>query len=522
MERSLWRSAGTYLLAVACGWGGAALLRGKEMGEGGTGGEGRFATRTERPVSSPRPERDIINRLLDEQAKEKEQGENILKVEPRTARFLELRKTLAPGKDRAATFESAFADFEVLRTVTDDPEIETKRSEASAVLNVRFLQWLENEPDAALAYAKANPKFYQGDLAFWFWSNELPTDQALARMKEATGRYASSMMSGMLARVGEKADVKALELVFGQVPVKERSRASLVSEAMRKWPKEQRPLLVPLAMAEKDGPMLGQILYYLSSPDLCRQIEKLLSTDDGRALLEKARAGLPQKIYENIGIPAEKRLALIQQLSNLDKPAGGEAPSLDAREAVMQEWVRIYYSGDSTSVINAYSSGALSAEIALAQLTSLMPDASRLAPEELKEKLINELIKRDVGRGLHLLDDLPDDKRYRAVTDFANREFKNGQVQQMYDLFEAVPFDPKYGNMNERFQAWVNVGDKAYFQYGDEYVTWITQLPPSHDRDMALSALAVRFERSNPAQAAKYRAMKTNPPRIVIPPRPKK
>ena len=133
------------------------------------------------------------------------------------------------------------------------------------------------------------------------------------------------------------------------------------------------------------------------------------------------------------------------------------------------------------------------------------PD-NAIQPVLLLERL---LLAANPAKALELLSNLAPNDRYKQVIKLSQRSVND--PRQLLEVYQAVPMDPTMGPLQERFEVWNKVGNNAYDRYGDDYVTWVEKMPEGRDRDMALSALAIRIDRKYPEEAARLRSLKTVP-----------
>lgn len=509
MKRSS-RYVATYFLAATVGWGGVALWRIKQGNPPGMGGQ--RATRTDRAaVANEGTAEGIIARLEEagEQTK-KQNAKNGDSFEAFKARVAELRKTLPPAADRRAAFTAC-------RKIPFSPifkEYEINQEEV-ALATCRLIQWLESDPEAALAFLHTDEGGNNAaNVAVNLWASEIPVEQALKRFKDkqAIGGFDGRMLDGASMSLGERADVQEFATVHGQL--KGSMNELFVSSVLKNWPKEQLGELLPFASQSQNGRLYTRVLTAMSDRDAYQHVQSLIAAGTANEIAKFANPdGLMGKLGASTEIPFEERVALMEKLNLLKSGNPQDAANITRASVIRLESDNAMASGEAGSVLNGFREGSVSADEAMRQLSALMPDAARYASEDLKQRLTAQLIKSDPIQGLSLLDDLPPDERYRTVNTIAKNFLSTEDPQKLYDLFQAVPFDPAQGNLQERFQVWTKTVSHAYGMYDDSFVGWVKNLPQGRDRDMALSALALKFDTTNPAKAAELRALKTLSPK---------
>lgn len=514
------RSAATYVLAAALGWGGVVLLRTKGAGFR-TSVEEMRATRTQRsPVAATEGEKvleDVMTKWKEEREQTSGSGQPPA-LRSYLDRIAELRKSLKPDADPAAAARKEMEnitdeEFQDLRALQQNQEKLT-------LVAVRVIQWLEADPEAALAYFQNDRVQSQvpQTIGVELWTAEQPIDQIIARLKKDAkpSRVDAYLVSGLCKGVSGKADVPTFLSTLEGLPKDKQQMFRVLT--VQNWPKEKLVELMPYAREKKDAKLLDRLLNQMPNADAFRQIDSMLANDtDGQNAKLISRGGLIGKIYQNADVPLEKRMELMGKL-NANVPGAKDAAVEMPKMIRNIEWVRVAASAEAGPVLRDFREGSISAEAAMQQLGVMMPDSSRTSPEQTKELLAHELLKRDPQRGLALLDGMPPEQRYDRVMAVAkDQQFTTGNPQRVLDLMQAVPFDAAHGTAQQRFEVWNQVVTHSYARFDDDFVGWVKEMPQGQDRDMALSALALKFDETNPVKAAEYRKLKTESPNNSTP-----
>lgn len=84
-----------------------------------------------------------------------------------------------------------------------------------------------------------------------------------------------------------------------------------------------------------------------------------------------------------------------------------------------------------------------------------------------------------------------------------------GDAGSLLALMQSCPIPEGAGREQARFNVWTGVSPIYYSTYGDAYPEWLLSLPPSPDRNIALSAMAMTVYSTDPDLSSRLKAAQT-------------
>lgn len=120
--------------------------------------------------------------------------------------------------------------------------------------------------------------------------------------------------------------------------------------------------------------------------------------------------------------------------------------------------------------------------------------------------IMSALSKSSAEFGIEYLSSISDTSVREKILTSALREC---DPDALYQILVALPHDPANGPIEQRYSMWMNRSLFHYRDYGDDYVSWIMELPQGDEREMALSALSTQIKSVDPVLAERLLKAKT-------------
>ena len=503
----------TYVAAAALGWGGYSIFRIPNEANPETASKAHTTKSGDPSTASAQ----LLERLQKE-CKALAGTSGMRLTANLEARIDKLRHALPPADDPAA---AAIQALEKMKGVDfDSSDFSTEKTLGDRIqVSVRILQWLEADPEAALAHVEtmSGTDLINSGGAFGVetWSREAKVEAVLAAAKHAPNQnLATSLASGLGRQVGERKDPAEVKAFYDGLEgdALGNVRADFTKSTMEAWPEDQAAAMIPMAVDGNDPRFLGAILERMSPRESYEWAKSAIEAGDLAQLLTSVQMngvnlfGNPSgKHPPDEGLTFEQRLTLKTGLH----PGGSESEAI--KSIAFMDVYDLLNDGSMNGVMASFHEGGTDPRAVLSSISDALPELSASAPDAVRDQVFLTLAQSNTTAALELLANLPEEERYRKVTDLSQQRLGEGDPKHLLELFEAVPFNPEYGTMQERLQAWSRLTGRAYRRYGDDYIEWIRKMPSGVNRDMALSALAGRIEKDDPAQAAALQAEKTEP-----------
>jgi len=534
-SRPRWSRGGTYLIALAVGWGGVTAwhsYEGGDLARPATHGTGRQQT-------APRTPEEMLAALVavQEKADDLEKSSPVYDGDERQlAEIVRLDKSLPPVDDPAATaidaLESHKGDWfrnpgyltgnrssdgfpitpasSNLTAGEDDPALFGRWTTTAT----RFYQWLKLDETAALAYMRRweEPRYYPPpivDIALKVWLGKLSRERQLAVLELFSNGVRNSLVSIVTTMVGKAGDVETASWFVDHLRADARQAPfadDWAERVAREWPVESIGTLFEHAVKSGDRETVKDALSRMRPDALCKALGTLVQTDAGRALLKENRGySFIGTIFNNPAISADDRVDLMRRVE--EAIADGKTETSEViRKAESEDPDRM---AKQKSILDRFASGELDLSQAREALVALSPWTESAHPEQaMKEEAEKLLASADPVRALALLDGLPPDERHLQAV-------RNGwdvahafSPERFLAYQQAVPFDPATDRIEDRIKQW---GEIVVQADSDWYRQWLVALPPGLDRDLAVAGAAEKIAPGEPHAAAALRARITNP-----------
>ncbi|MEK7951580.1 hypothetical protein [Luteolibacter soli] len=281
---------------------------------------------------------------------------------------------------------------------------------------------------------------------------------------------------------------------------------ALLQTMIRGWPEDQVPRFLDMAMAVND-PALFQAFLKSTNP---RKQAALLFLLDSRADSAQAfpwLAELPAELrghlyrYADPSVPLDERIAQMKNLAWL-KDATPEALREGALKQISTVDIHeLMKSGPDYRY--AFRHGAMTADEILTAVKEQFPELAAASEYETRVRVFNELASEDAQGAFSLISNLPEEQRNLAVIHQSRWSFRDNTPEAFYSMIDLAPGPDSAEAAPARADAWNSYGQRAYREYGSDYIDWVRELPAGVNRDAARASLAALLKRNNQADLAK-------------------
>jgi len=426
------------------------------------------------------------------------------------------RLSLPPADDPAAAAAKALAKLD---GIDEHREWLEERLGDRIDLAVRLLQWLEADPQAALARMQGLDPLMLTISGARFgvetWAREADRATVLAFVTAGGVSPAlASLWDGLGYQTGSAGDLALMKDLRARVPAD--SLQGFITNLASQWPEARAAELLPMALEGSNGSdarFLGAVLKRMPPEDAKAWLAANLASEgmDPKLRLAIRRDGVLGELQSSGRISMEEAFSYNEQMEIATGNGTEEAKSRAEQNRAYYEVHSLVNGGTMNDVLQAYRTGGTGADEVLSAIAASLPELAANSPALMKDRVFQALIQVDPAAALKLYEGLPEKELYRKVQEIGPAGLRRADPELMLKLFEALPHNPEHGPLQERFESWMGVTRNAYTTYGDDYAAWVMQMPEGVNRDMALSALAIQVEPDDPAQAKTLRAAKTLP-----------
>ncbi len=361
----------------------------------------------------------------------------------------------------------------------------------------RLLHWMRADPEGMIGYVCSLEKPQPYGNSSYLMSQILNAAVQRAGAGAALGwmrnnpAFSETFAEQMAPHFGAAGDVRQLEAFSEHLgPAWDNIR----DEALKAWP------------IEKGDELIG---FLEESPDLIIQYASMKSDGGAKWLLEVLKSGKLDEVtrqaletdvqFRNLlvfssAMPAELR---IREIMRLD-PAQSEAEI--RRRVIANDVMNALNSGPDLRY--AFRHGRITGEQVYQDIASRLPGLAGASSAALRRQIYQELAEEDPQAAMTILKDLPPDARQDAITRAPLDMFGDMDPQRLYDFLQTIPTDGNDAAWNTRLQTWEERTYRNQERLGNDYITWVKQLPPGTDREMALVGLITNeYDQLPPAEA---------------------
>jgi hypothetical protein len=211
-------------------------------------------------------------------------------------------------------------------------------------------------------------------------------------------------------------------------------------------------------------------------------------------------------IYQSVKYRGSSEVPIDELLDELVATNTSDLPPDEKRKAELQNLTRARIAEARSllttghpSLLDRFSNGEVSADQLTEALGPGFPSLLESSPEQARNGIFSLLAAANPQAAVAWLGDISEDQKKSAVQAAAYTMVgSSSDPKRLISLFQAYPYDPSQGPLQERFRIMSGLTQKAWDTYGDSYATWLVGLTTSVERDLALSSLAHDLRNSHP------------------------
>lgn len=411
--------------------------------------------------------------------------------------------------ERAATIRLTADVPAALGALLGDDISPEEKIEASALL----LAWGRKDLKAAAAFVSAGAKF-QGESALAMGieiiGEEIDPATGL-RLSIADEAAARSLVEGLARQL---ASGKPPEEVAALLEGNKGQLASAVSESLSsEWPATRFREFARLAVLMDSPAFL--VAFTRKNRESADTVPLLLELLDRHPDPSFIRRMTEESSFEEIfldarEIPVELRVKALLMGSSYEGKPPAEAREMILEKLVAKDLPSVIEGRDGPDLVHAYAQGQQQAGDILAQLARRFPEYA--ASDALRKEVFSHLAARDPRRAAALLEGLPEDARTAAFTRAMARYPEGLTPPDILHIISMAPAPDSGQAREDRYHAWGSIFSTSHFRSdGDHYITWVLNLPPGADRDMALCAAADSLKDEDAVVSEEIRSLIQDP-----------
>ncbi len=494
MKSKTARQLASHGIALAVGAAVAAFsLPGQRAPVDANGGRPAAADRTSsHPAASGSELLDAVARAVPPSRAEQNDRMNLHELA--SSRFDELRTDLPATADPAGTFYELLESMEKSGELAGGELLTPEQAEALALLGVRYAQWFEADPLAALeAVAGSTSPNVQ-------LTNAMYVDRITKGLLERQGlRHAMEWLPKVnpswigyqhVARdIGSRGEMDDWRWLMSEHAdlANDRYFEAATDSLGHHWPLESRDELV----RELEGPMKVRALYGLASRmEGTAGVEWLRSWIDSgdlsrQEIAEIADSHMATRLAAQAGGSLEEQLEILRELG----VGGGQVDHsrmVRMLGGAVEQSLTASTSGNAW--LHAFRHGHIPADEVYENVLAVVPDPG---PEELefRSHVFRHLAEEDVDRAGALLEDMPKQEADLHKAYAARWAFFNVDPERYYDLVSSIPTDGNPELTEHLREAWKGESAGNLERFGDAYAEWVLALPAGPHRKWALEGL---------------------------------
>jgi len=348
----------------------------------------------------------------------------------------------------------------------------------------RLLHWMRDDPQGMIEYVYSLPKPQPYGNSSYLMAQIL--DAAVQRSGVAVAlewmrrnpNFAENTAEQMAPHFGATGDLNNLEAFRNQVGS---AWNDVRDNALKAWP------------AEKSDELIG---FLEESPDLLIHYATM-KNDEGAEWLLKLLTS------DRLNEPTRQALAEDYQFRNLLIVSSKISPELRVREIMRSnpdqsegEIRRQIVANDVMVALNSGSDlrysfryGKISAEEVFQDVSSRLPALAGDSSVALRRQVYQELAEENSQAAMSLLKDLSSEQRQDAISQAPLEMFGDLDPQRLYDFLQTIPTTDNDAAWEKRLQSWEARTDRNQERLGNDYITWVKNLPAGTDREMAIFGL---------------------------------
>ena len=158
----------------------------------------------------------------------------------------------------------------------------------------------------------------------------------------------------------------------------------------------------------------------------------------------------------------------------------------------------------------AFRRGEMTAEEVYQAIAAGTPELAEASPAQMRSLVFQTLAEDDPAKAMALLKDLPESEQHQTMLKAARTFFNDVEPDHFLAALQQVPSDtPEL--WEQRLDAWNIRSFTNSNRLNEDFLTWVRELPPGIDREMALYSLARAVQLNDLKLAAQLRSEVTDP-----------
>ena len=445
----------------------------------------------------------------------------LMEQKEKKSKYDELKETLPVAKDLKGAVVAAIdalGGSEWAHNLTEE-----ERADRIAEVEVRVLHWMKQNPGEAMDFLLKDPGSNEAGLPYFLRKNVfkeiVSADGVLKSLPWLTTRGTRALPNlcagaideikagggvAFLAKLQaamEGNDFEATYRTAGVEGTKTRDPFSdgetFLVMAGKSIPFGEKEKLLELAKRQPDAESRAMLLSGFGRSD-ARAAAWLLDIIAGGELDEDVAS----QVKGNLG-DAVLRAPSMDLEQRVEARRATKGNEVKARESIVDEMV----GGDVSNLLEKgrdwryeFRHGMASVDDVMAAVHIGVPIPAE-AEDAVRITLYRHLSEEDPEKALPLLDGLSDDRRRAVLFDFTLNNQGNVSPDNYLRFLADVP-EPVTPHENDlQTKAWNFKARECLTRYGEDYVEWVKQMPPGHDKDAAMNSLIQVTRQENPAKA---------------------
>ena len=158
----------------------------------------------------------------------------------------------------------------------------------------------------------------------------------------------------------------------------------------------------------------------------------------------------------------------------------------------------------------AFRRGEMTAEEVYQAIADGTPELAEALPAQLRSLVFQNLAEEDPAKAMTLLKELPESEQHQTMLKATRTFFNDVEPDHFLAALQQVPSDTP-DLWEQRLDAWNIRSFTNSNRLNEDFLTWIRELPPGLDREMALYSLARAVQLNDLKLAAQLRSEVTDP-----------
>jgi hypothetical protein len=436
------------------------------------------------------------------------------------ALYEEYKKSLSPAADKKqALYEAMDSVAKVMKNRGADHK---QLNELSAVMKVRFYQWMIDDPSAALeAVSEFESRFTE--------SLQIARELARSLVYDSENHVIDDVIAekGLIASLAWVRNLNYPQSTIAKVLTKEIKEGGGMAH-FRKVEQEINEL--------NEGSY--QLMWHMMLDDGFMQMAAALPLSDAQDLLDYVSSSSNKRKNRAmlVGYASSGKEAaswLLEQIASGNIPEayatsvaqglGNQVLSLHGMDLESRVAARRFTSGNEKKDRDSIVSELMSADVnrylnngrdwrfefrhgnaSLEEITAAMNQSLRIPPDGRDDAMISlykNLAEENPAKALRLLDGLTEEKRRFVLFDTSWNGFGGINPNEFYSYLQSLPAAVTAQEKSARMKGWDWNARHNLHRYGDDYITWVKTLPEGPDKAAALNSLIWATREVNDAEA---------------------